>query len=448
MKIKSILLNTAIFFATLSLLQNNTAQAQSSISLTDCLSYGLAHNPGVEKSALETQRSESRVDEVYSGFYPQIKANASLNDNLKLQTSILPGEIFGQPGQMIPVQFGTQYNMTAGIDVNQVLFDPGLLSGLKIANQSIEVSEMSEEFTQEQLLFNIAQSYYSAQITATRKKIIEGNLKNLDTLVMITKVKYENDFILKTDYDRMTINKSNLETEISTLELNLEKQLRLLKYYCGMPIDSAISVGSATDEIEAFELPEYNSASTLDMRLLMMQKELYTMNISLVRSGYIPSLSLGFRYAYQAMRNDMKFFGNSAEWYPMSYLTLNLSVPIFDGFAKHRKVQQLQIDIMKNELDQKSTSAYLDMQYQNALSDLSINNKSLEIQKKNMALAADVYRMTKIQYELNMSSLADLMNAENTLKDAQSNYMAALIRIKIAQLELLKTTGNIKSVLQ
>ena len=65
-----------------------------------------------------------------------------------------------------------------------------------------------------------------------------------------------------------------------------------------------------------------------------------------------------------------------------------------------------------------------------------------------MALAADVYRMTKIQYEANMSSLADLMNAENTLKDAQSNYMAALVRIKIAQLELLKTTGNIKSVLQ
>jgi len=132
----------------------------------------------------------------------------------------------------------------------------------------------------------------------------------------------------------------------------------------------------------------------------------------------------------------------------MSYLTLNLSVPIFDGFSKSLKVQQLEIDMDKNLLDQEYTKSYQSMQYENALSNLKISSSSLEVYKKNIELAESVYQTTKLQFENEISSLSDLLNAETSRNQAQSNYMSALIQIKIAELELLKSTGNIKQILQ
>lgn len=437
-----LLLFVGLFFITA------PASGQVNVSLTDCLIYGLVNNPGVQKASLETEKSEMRVKEIYSALYPQVKANASINDNLKLQTSILPGEIFGQPGVMVPVQFGTQYNVTAGVDASQIIFDPGILSGVRLANQSIDISALNKDLTEEQLLFSIAQAYYSAQITATQKNILQNNLTKMDSLANIARLKYENKIILKTDYDRVLINQANLQTEIQTMELNYDKQLRLLKYYAGMPLDSAITVNSVMEELEVMETPDYNAMATLDMRMLQMQNDMYYLNIKQVQSGYIPSLSLNFRYAYMAQQNDLNIFGSDAQWYPMSYLTLNLSVPIFDGFSKSLKVQQLEIDMDKNLLDQEYTKSYQSMQYENALSNLKISSSSLEVYKKNIELAESVYQTTKLQFENEISSLSDLLNAETSRNQAQSNYMSALIQIKIAELELLKSTGNIKQILQ
>jgi len=328
------------------------------------------------------------------------------------------------------------------------LFDPGILTGVRLANQSIELTALSEDLTEEQLLYNIAQAYYGAQITATQKEILQHNLQNMDSLVIIARIKYENDFILKTDLDRVIINQSNLQTQLATLEMNYEKQLRLLKYYTGMPIDSAIQVGPATAEIATPQVEEFNSSNTVDMRLLQMQQEMYYLNIKQIQSGYIPSVSLSFRYAYMAQQNDLNVFGSGSQWYPMSYLTLNLSVPIFDGFAKHRRVQQVQIDMDKNKLDQEYTKSYLDMQYQNALTNLDISTTSLALYKENIELAEALYNTTRKQFQGEVSSLSDLLNAETALNQAQSNYMSALIQIKLAQLDLLKSTGNIKLILQ
>lgn len=427
---------------------NADPRAQTSMSLNDCLNYGLSHNAGVQKSSLETEKSEVKVKEVYSALYPQVRGSASINDNLKLQTSILPGEIFGQPGVMVPVQFGTQYNVTTAIDATQILFDPGVLSGVRLANKSIEIASLNEQVTQEQLLFSIAQAYYSIQITMAQQGILEENLKNMDSLVNIARAKYETQFILRTDYDRVLFNRSNLENEIRTLGVNYEKQLRLLKYYTGIPMDSVISVESATAEVTITEVPQYDSTKTLDVQMLGLQQEMYDLNIKQVQSGYVPSLSLSYRYAYMAQQNDLKIFGSNSQWYPMSYLTLNLSVPIFDGFAKSRKVQQLEIEIDKTRLDLENTIAYQNMQYENALGNLAMSLSSLEISKQNMELTQKIYQNTKLQLEAEMSGMTEMLNAETTLNQAQSNYLGALIQLKISQLELLKSTGNIKTILE
>ncbi|MCB9234759.1 MAG: TolC family protein [Bacteroidia bacterium] len=426
---------------------NAGLEAQQKFSLQDCIQYGLKHNPDLHRAELEKEKSAQKVLESASGYLPQVRGSASLNDNLKLQTSILPGEIFGQPGQNVAVQFGTQYNVTAALDASQTLFDAGTLAGIRTARQGQQIASLAQIQTEDQLVFEIASAYYAAQITASQKLILESNLRKTDTLLTITQSRLDQGFANKTDYDRVYINQVNAQTDLENLELSYQQQLRLLKYYLGMAMSENLEIEEFKPEVQLPSTSQaLNISANTDIRMLQLQKEQLFLNTKQIRAGYLPSLSLGFRYAYQAQQNTLEIIGKNSNWFPSSYLALSLNVPIFDGFYKSHKIQQLNLQLQQTEMDLKKRASYLSMQYENANSKLKTSLTALEIQSKNITLSEEVYQATRVQFKMGVASLSDLLNAETALKASQTNYIKALVQTKIAELDLLKSTGNIRQI--
>ena len=42
--------------------------------------------------------------------------------------------------------------------------------------------------------------------------------------------------------------------------------------------------------------------------------------------------------------------------------------------------------------------------------------------------------------------MTDIVNAETSLRDAQTNYLRALVQVKLGELDLIKSTGNIRTL--
>ena len=74
--------------------------------------------------------------------------------------------------------------------------------------------------------------------------------------------------------------------------------------------------------------------------------------------------------------------------------------------------------------------------YQNGL-------KSLENQKRNMELAQEVLRVTKIKYEQGVGSSIEVTTAETSLKESQNNYINALYELLINKVNMDKASGKI-----
>ncbi len=70
---------------------------------------------------------------------------------------------------------------------------------------------------------------------------------------------------------------------------------------------------------------------------------------------------------------------------------------------------------------------------------------SLQNNKQNIVLAKDVFDNSSLQYQNGVASLADLLNAEYAYKEAQSNYLDALIGHLVAKVEVEKIKGNLKN---
>jgi len=422
-------------------------RAQSGqMSLQQCVQYGLTKNKGVLKSKLEVDRINEKRAETRAEYLPQVNGTVSVQDNLKLQTSILPGELIGQPGTQVPVQFGTKFNTSAGIDAKQVIYDQSLIYSMKLTRQSTKVSEINARKTEEQLIYDIASAYYAAQISFTQKQLVESNLSQIDSLYKITQIQFDNDAAKQLDLDKLTVNKTNLQTELITSTRNYEQQLLLLKYYMGMPLESSIEVTSIDLNAQSATIIDTKSLDNTDLELNLAQREVYSVTLQQIKAGYLPSLSLSFHSSIQNQQNNFRIFSNDAKWFPNSYIGVNLNIPIFDGLAKNSRVKQTRIQIEQSVLEEEYLTENLKMQRENANNTLKANQAALTSQQSNIELAQKVYTVTMAQFVGGIATITDIVNAENSMRDAQTNYLKALVQVKLGELDLIKSTGNIRTL--
>ena len=162
------------------------------------------------------------------------------------------------------------------------------------------------------------------------------------------------------------------------------------------------------------------------------------------QSGYLPKIYAGFNYGYNSARSDASLLF-SEKWYDFGSLGATLSIPIFDGFYKRSKIQQIQINIEQLDFQKSSLEKSIDIEIQQARINLQSNLNVLDIQKENQALAENIFRISKIKFQQGVGSNLELTNADNEFKTAQSNYLAALYQSILSKIDLLKATGILQA---
>jgi outer membrane protein TolC len=134
-------------------------------------------------------------------------------------------------------------------------------------------------------------------------------------------------------------------------------------------------------------------------------------------------------------------FGSSA-------IGLTLKVPIFNGFLTRSKIRQADVNIEKAKEDRVETTNALNLAYENAKIQLRNSLNTIKAQQKNAELAQEIYNSTQNNYNNGLASLTDLLDTETSLTQAQNSYTQALLNYKIAEIQLIKSNGNIKSLVK
>nr|MBP7511610.1 TolC family protein [Bacteroidia bacterium] len=122
---------------------------------------------------------------------------------------------------------------------------------------------------------------------------------------------------------------------------------------------------------------------------------------------------------------------------------LSVTLPIFDGLKKHAQTQQARIGITKTENDIKNFENVIDQQVYQSKSSYVRSGQQLEIQKKNLKLAQDIYDRMNIKYKNGVGSSLELTSAQTDLETARTNYLAIVYEYFVAEMELKKALGLI-----
>ncbi len=442
-----------LLFITLS--ASTVASAQQPLRLNDALRYALNNSEAVRKAKLEIEGGRFKVSEVRASALPQVDATSTLTNNLLVQQFILPADFMpgGTPGEFIAIKAGQTWNAMSQVQLNQQIFNQQVFTGLKAAKTSEEYYKLAALLAEENLIQQVATNYYQVIITRQQLSVIDANLERTDKLEKMVSSQYELGLAKKIDLDRIRVNRSNLVAQREQLTYAVTQQENLLKYYMGMPVTEPIQIADA-------ELTQLESQAKLEAasrgvdverltsyQILRKQEELLGQQRKAYISEYYPTLSLGGNYTYMSQSDNFNVYSNRALNYDMAAVTLTLRIPIFDGFARRSKVNQANVELLKVHEDLRSQSNALTMAYENAKIQIKNSLTTIETQDANKALAEEVFRSTQNNYHNGLASLTDLLTAETDLVAAQNSYNEALLNFKVAEIELIKSNGNIKSLI-
>jgi len=432
------------FSLLLCLLCANLVHAQQTLTLKDALNFAVENNANARKSRLEIEGGKYKTQEVRAQALPQISGNASLTYN-----AIVGQLVFGDQA----FQLGRKWNSNAGVQLSQQLFNQTIFTGLKAAKTSESYYKLNADLTEEQVIEQVANNYYQVLVSRQQLNVIDTNIKNVKVVEKIINNQYENGLAKKIDVDRIKVNLTNLQTQREqtiNAVVQLENQL---KFSMGMPVTTEIRLPA--DEFRKVEtMPALADTISLagrtEIRLLDIQKELLGLQRKAYVAEYYPNLSLTANISTTGQSDKFDLFSKSgsAFYYDASAIGVTLKVPIFNGFATRSKVRQADVDIKKADEDIRETKNSLNLAYENAKIQLKNNINTIKSQRQNVQLAQEIYNSTQNNYNNGLAALTDLLDTENALTEAQNSYTQALLNYKIAEIQLIKSNGNIKSLLK
>lgn len=415
--------------------------AQTNWTLKNCIDYGLQHYGTVRIAQYQTQTADQQARQAVGLYLPQVSGTGNFTDNLKLQTSIIPAGIFGP--EPVRVAFGQKYQTNASATATQAIYDRSLLLGLKAAKPNQQLAELNTRQTREDIIYSITSNYYQVFIAQQQINLLRDNLARTQQVLDILKLQRDNGVIQPVDYTNTEVSYNNSRSQLSLAENDLNLAMNRLKFQMGLSQDQPLDL---PDSLAFGQTPPVEAVS-FDVRKLASYQQSET-NLSLqrlqldrIKAGYQPTLSASASYGTLAFAND---FGSAFKNFTgFGSVGLSLRVPIFDGLQRDAQIQQQKLTVLTQEEQQRLNASSFQLQFNNSQSQLQRAQTTVQNDERTVKLAQEVYNITTLQYRQGTKTLTDLINADNSYRQAQSNYINSLINFYQARLDLEQSQGTL-----
>ncbi|MBL0301760.1 MAG: TolC family protein [Cytophagaceae bacterium] len=432
----------------ITLLWVQVATAQSAFTIEEAVDYAIKNHSSIKNAQVGIEDAEWQIKEIkYSGM-PQINGQFGYTYNAIVPTQLLDAKNFNPQaaeGEVVKFKFGVPWGGQAGIGLNQLIFDATWLVGLRAADTYRLMASQEMEKSKNTISESVRKAYYSVLVAEQRSLTLDLNISRLDSVIAQTEQFVKQGFVEKIDVDRLNVQRNNLVAEKQKLSNLIGLTLQLLKFQMSYPQEATLILKDKLDEdnvklIRSVIAEDVNPANRIEFRQLATNRKLIELNQERYQKSYLPSVNLS---ASLGAGHSNPQFNPFERWFGSSAITLGVRVPIYDSGLKKVQIERQKLNIIK--IDNTVEMLKESFKLENTQAKINLKNgfESLDAMTRNMDLAKEVLRVSKIKYQQGVGSNMEVVNAESDLKQAQNNYFSALYDVLIAKVDLDKSQGKL-----
>lgn len=440
MKNKYLLFYLAMFVA-------STIIGQQRMTLVQAQQYAVKNANSVTQATFDAELASIQTKQILSIGLPQVNGSVQFQNFLSLPTSVIPGAIFGQPGQDVKVQFGVPYQMNAGLSASQLLFDGSWLVGLQASKAYLELSQLQIKRSEIEIKHQVAQSYHLAMIAKETIQLLEAGKLLIQKTLSESQALFKEGFIEEQNIDQLQLTLNDWNARINVALAQEQLTLDLLKFNMGMPIASTIELEDNTSVLsanisDALLSEKFAAEGNIEVQIMNKALGLQNLNVKAKQAAALPNFAAFYNYQKQALRREFNFADSNQDWFPMQLWGVQMNVPIFSGGGRYQNIQKAKVEVAKMSANAKLVREGALLAYNSARTNFMSALSNVNTNKASMELAEKIFVKTNQKYKEGLATSFELSQANNQVLQSQGSYVQSLLQLLNAKDQLQKALNQ------
>lgn len=413
-------------------------QQQLSLSLADCRKMALSSSEEMRQRELGVRKADFDRKIANAAFLPKIDGSAT-------------GAYMVPDIDMMGMEMRMRGTYMAGITLTQPIYAGGrILTGKKLAKIGQESAQIQQEMTRMDILAEADKAYWTYIAVDSKVRMLESYVRQMDHLYTQTE-----DAVavgMGTNNDLLRIASKRSEIRYQLQKANNGKDLCRLSLCRLLGVDNATEIipSDTAISIEQPQLEEFNPGLRPEIKLLQKQVEANRHQVTMAKAEMLPTVGLSAGYTYYG---NLKLHGmtdlGDGNYYPytqefrdgIGMFMLSVQIPIFSWGERSGKVKKARLEVENSTLELEKNSKLINLEVEQASRNLTDAYLLIATAKDGMSQSEENLRVMKDRYDLKLSTLTDLLDAQSQWRQAESNLIEAKTQYKISETEYLRVLG-------
>jgi outer membrane protein len=408
------------------------------MSLDDCIDTAVKNNYSVLATQNAMKSSQGDVYAAWGQVLPSINATSGRSKNWKGFTGIdtLTGSIIS----------GTSNSYSGSISASQTYQGLGLgtYGKIKLSQKNLSSAQYNVSSARSSLILQVKADYYNVLKAKMLENVARDAVKRGEERLRVAQSRYDLGSASMSDVLKAKVQFGNDKLDLVSKANATRLGMAQLAYTMGVDVNRDFQVADSlpvvTNNISyeqalsraLSENPEYRK-SQIDLQAARTSKLIACSNL-------LPSLSLGLTHSNGSNTySDYSDFRRvNAEY--QAHISFNFN--IFDGFNDYANIRSARYNIRTNEENVANTKNSVALAVREAFLDLDQAREARKLADESVASAQEDLNLVKEKYNLEAATILEVLDAEVSLKQAQTNQVQALYDYNLAISRLEKAMGG------
>ena len=263
----------------------------------------------------------------------------------------------------------------------------------------------------------------------------------MDELLQQTQVSVDVEMATRNDLLTIESEKSQIEYQLKRALTGKELARLALCQKIGVPFDTNVIPTDTTIVVEELTpaILDSDFSSRPELKLLEKDIQLKEQNIKISRASYLPSIGFSAGYSYYG---GFKV-GDITNSDGVGTLMLSASIPLYHFGENYRKVKKAKVEATNSRLLFEHNKELMAIEVEQQKRSLIDAYQLIETAQKALAQAQEALRITRLNYQEQMKTLVDLLDAQTRWQEAYSHLIEAQTNYKIQETAYLKSLGRL-----
>jgi outer membrane protein TolC len=406
------------------------------LTLDDAIARGLRNNLGVILSGTQTATAKAQRMSQLQGLLPDVEASIKESDlqvNLAAQGLRIPG---------FPTVVGPFGYTDLRVSLAWSLVDVKSLREYLASKHGFQAAQLSAQDARELVILTVGNAYLLVVADETRVTSVQAQVATAKISLDQAVANHQAGTAPLLDELRSRVDYQTLQQQLIVAQNSLDKDRLALARTIGLPLAQKYNVVdkapyAAFDQVDVDAAIKQAHLNRKDLQALVEQTKSAEEQRKAATADRYPTLTANVDYGDIGV--------NVRHSHGTVDISGNLSVPVFKEFTLRGEAEeaQAQLDTQKAQLS--DANAQVDADVRDALLDIQSAQRQVEVARSSMELAKEALSEAQQSYAAGVSDNLAVSQAEQSVAQADEQYVDSLYRHNVAKLSLARALGAAES---